>query len=340
MTEQTRGTAARRTPRRRVLVLAGVVVVALALGGWVLGQRADPRDLVVDYLDAIAAGDVEAANALATDGVFTGTGLPEPGTTDDADLISGVRVGDDGRDTHVSPYSGPDYDALGYEVTYELAGERVSDTVYVERTGGSWLRPEWRIRGSLAQPARLSVLQPLQEVDVVVGSTAITTSAGTTVTEVPLYPGTYRVVPDPEAPVVLDTQEVTVDEDGPFLLLEASPEQLRAGAEADLLAAAAEDLDLCTVLADDDLVCDDGAFASPDGTAGRVTWRVEGDVVLDQEPRSGQTWRTTATVVASWTDPDGSAREQRFDLEGQASVRAVTPDGVQVVAGWTDSTDT
>ena len=331
--------AGRRTPRRRTLVLAGLVVVALALGGWVLGQRADPRDLVVAYLDAIAAGDVDAANALATDGVFTGSGLPAPGSMDDADVVRAVQVGEDGRDTSVSPYSGADYRALGFDVTYELAGEQVSGTVFVERTGGSWLRPEWRIRGSLAQPARLSVLQPLQEVDVAVGSTAVTTSAGSTVTEVPLYPGTYRVVPDPDAPVVLDPQEVAVGEDGPFLLLEASAEQLRAGAGADLLAAASSALDLCAERADDRLFCDDGAYASADDTAGRVSWRGEAADAQDQESRGGPTWRNPPTVVASWTDPDGTAREQRFALTGQATVRAVTPDGVQVVAGWTDSAD-
>lgn len=326
-----------RTRRRWLLLLAGVAVAALALLGWALEQRADPRDLVVDYVDAVAAGDVERANALAPDGVETTGELPAPGSMDDADPITAVQVADDGRDTHVSPLTGEDFDAVGFEVSYEVAGQRVSDPVFVERTGGSWLHPEWRIRQSLAQPVRVLLTPPLTEVDVVVGSgttTAVAPAATPAATELPLYPGAYRLQPRTGAADVLDPVELSVTDESTPVVLEATPGRLREATGPQLLDTVTTALTECLAAAVDYASCDGGLtllldFPTPDG----ATWRVDGDVVLADE-RYGQGWPATATVVATWTDDTGTARQQRFVVTGGAVVTSVSVDRVDVVGLW------
>ncbi|SFD03276.1 hypothetical protein [Klenkia taihuensis] len=102
---------------RALLLLGGLAVAALAVLAWGLAQRTDPHDLVVAYTDAIAEGDVEAADALATDGVDGEGPLPEPGSTDDVEPVTDVQVGRDGEPTGVGTVSGERYDALGYDVS-------------------------------------------------------------------------------------------------------------------------------------------------------------------------------------------------------------------------------
>lgn len=168
-------------------IAVGAVVVLAVLGGIALsvvnGMRS-PEATVKTYLDHVASGDAAAANAMVDPDVPSAERefLTNEVMAAAVERITDVevrRLGSGGSDTYV-------------DVTYKLDGVAQNEQLRVTKGDPEWLVLDtWKVRDSVAQPARLYQTGPgvatIGGVEVPIG----TEDYGST--EVYLYPGVYEV---------------------------------------------------------------------------------------------------------------------------------------------------
>lgn len=327
-------------PARRLQLVLGSAAALFAIVAAVLivnmsGSR--PRDLVVEYLDAIAAGDVEAANALAPDGTGASGGeLPLRNSLQGATTISDVRVSDQGTPAS----SGDGAQSLSFTVNYELGGKQYRADVRVLQTGGWWLWEEWRIDGSLAAKARLSVVWPLEEAEVRFANQTL--DALQQPQDVPLYPGLYEATPRNGSMIALEPTEVVVTDGLVHLEIRGSAGDLSANADEVVVTAATEALEDCLLRGGTVMGCDGGALLQVDGAQlPSPTWGIDADVMITARSVEGEDflYSVSATVVATSKDPSGSTIEKRFNVTGEVLLDNVTANDASATARWTTVTE-
>jgi hypothetical protein len=206
--------AMRRRLRRRVLLVAGVVVALLAATGVVAlieDTLYSPDGTVTKLFDALARRDGPAARALGgcenspvcgPDGL--GTGYTPP-----TDLrITAVEYGRAAKD---DPTRRPDNNRAIVRVQYRLAGATHQDAVGLQRLGGGFFR-DW----SIVKPAgwRLTLDSAQVEQARVAGVVTATTKARTEGAGVVFaVPGGYQVAGVPDA--LFDTRQLSLTVAGP-----------------------------------------------------------------------------------------------------------------------------
>lgn len=328
--------------------LAAVAVVAIVLGGLRSASFDAPRDVAMAYLEAIADGDVAAANALAAD---EADALPAEGSMDDAETITGLWVSESSRATTVITDDG-DFAAEGFDVRYDLGGETFEESIWLVRTETSWLSANWHVRDSLVDIGALSAPTPLPVlVELQVAGESATFDSGTSEWSAPLYPGIYPIEAPGAELYAIDGAPLQIADGGASRIVQpGSPIDGGGGtavrvlpsasAEDAVLAFATERLEACAATAIRDLRCEDAwvpldsALDSQLEQGGEVVWSVVEQPVVEPDV-SPWRWLASATVEATVTNANGTVSD-RVDVEVALLVEgeAAGALAIRIVGQW------
>ncbi|WP_157674787.1 hypothetical protein [Agrococcus jejuensis] len=325
-----------RRQRRTAIVTIAAIVAVLAAGGgaYAIGEavRQDPREVVVAYMEALQAGDVEAANALAF--AEPASAIPAPESMDDATPLTSFEVAE-GYPASLRNLADEVIDGMWFDLTFVVDGQTFEGSVMTESQGGWWATERWSIREGLAMEVRVTTPPSVLSIEARFAGATTTVTTPSVVTPAPatavVYPGVYALEPV-STPMLEATAmpEVVVGE-ATWITLEAAPgEQASAFAES----TAIDGIAPCVEVADDDYLSCDGLTAFSDAPyEADVAWALVGEPTATA---GADTWMfdVATTLVATYVDDAGATVEQRFPIEAAVFVFDVTPDGAQASIGW------
>ena len=308
----------------------GLIIGASAVGGVVLlgiaasvavgivNSTRTPEVVAKQYLDHIAAGDAEAANALVD---------PNVSKSERQFLTNEVLASATERITDVSVKNlraGDDNAVLS--VTYKLDGVTHDAKLQAERGDPEWLVLDtWELTSSLATPV---LLLPHSPGEVSLGGVPV--ELGDSQTKAVLYPGVYDFTVEGSFFELDDTQLLVTRG--------ANPKELKFVPTAKLTQSVAEQagalLKKCVAdTARNPEGCPFSTYTYNDDT--KVTRALQGEPEI--EITAGQQVRVSGTVLASYTEKFfGTTRErsteQRYTLRGEISF-----DGDKATVAFDDS---
>lgn len=199
-------TAARKGPRTTTLVTGGVLglaaVVILIL--WATAPRQSAEDAVQEYLDAVAAGDVQLANDLVPE--TTDSELPATVDARTPEAVAGWTPITEAQVLDVLDLADPEETGarVHVEVSYAVGDSTYTTGLTVEREESDRLFAEqWQVRTPLSVDFPVTGLPGLAYT---IGDQPLTVGSDD---RIALYPGSYPVAI--EGGTYLAEQEYTLD---------------------------------------------------------------------------------------------------------------------------------
>lgn len=321
--------------------LLGATAVAVLLGTTAC-QSSDagpsPAEAALAYLEALAAGDAAAANALTTGA--SADSLPADDSLEGADPITGIDVGEIGT---VSEHT----TSVEVPVSYEVTGAPHETTIELQRDGEGWLvgrglEQEYTVRWTGFTSQSSANWGDLTEV--ALGGTAIGDRYDETGV---LYPGVYGVTTDLGPYAVLETETVAVAPPDaasytqtPIEIAVAPSEPTLAEVTTSLTDHLDTELDrhegerpnLYIGFSSDEAmqVWDDLMAAERDGATFAAS--VVEPIEVTWQPEDGIWPVGTATILVSWNGPSGSG-EHELTVATEGTWAEATLETLEVTPG-------
>lgn len=307
-----------------MLVLAAVVVLVL----WATAPRESATDAAQEYLDAIAAGDIERANELVP--AVPDLGLPATADGRTAAAIAGWTPISEPQ--VVDSFETPE--GTQVEVSYVVGDStHTASLTVVPEEDTRILAESWQVTTPLALGVR--VVSTGDGLPLTVGDLEIRAGRDAKVT---LYPGSYQVAV--EAGDYLAGEEYTLDvvptSEGNVTRLRVLPEPTEALTD-ELTAWVSDALADCTIR-DDGYVspCQMHTNQARDGTTFEpVTWTVVDDpTIVEDETMDVVELRTTLRAeyaVADDHDAPRTAVSEEITLRTELSLEFESPESYEIV---------
>lgn len=306
-----------------VLGLAAIAVLLL----WVTAPRESAEDAAQEYLDAIAAGDVELANEL----------VPAPPSAADEGTIDGRTAEAFAGAVPITAATVTDSTQTEgiaqVQVSYAVGEETVTRALTVARAQSS--RPfaeDWQVTTSLALVPRLSVADT--GLTYSIGELTLDRQAGDAIV---LYPGSYPVIVEGGTYLAAGEQTLVVasSEAGrPRLLMDQEP---TAALTDELIAYVREAVDRCAIR-DESYVTQCQLWANRDGEGVAlepVTWIVlTPPEVVDSTGWAIELYTALrAEYQVAEGGPDGPRHEvtEEVRLRTQLVLDFASPDAYEIV---------
>lgn len=303
-----------------LLAVAGAITVS------VLNSSRTPEALAKQYVDAIAAGDAEAAGALVDPNVSTGQRafLTNDVLKAASHRITGVSVKREG------PGGG---DSAALVVGYRLDG--VTQQAYLTASKGE---PEfavldtWKLDDSLVVPVQIQVTG---EGQASVGGVELPLEFedGYGQATVPMYPGVYELSSDGSKYFELEQKTLTVGSaDDAFAELSFAPTEALSDAVAQQVNKLLDGC-LASTAADPD-GCPFNAYTFHDET--QVTWTKQGEPTIEIDGRGTQV-SVEGTAIGSYSEDFFGTTRQQQDEDQYSMYGEIQVDGDTVTVAFDDS---